>query len=145
MPVFPSNKEIPAIILRSQSFEKTGTCDESVSRAEYGSSRDRLSRNDNRMMKTWIQTKFFHVALLVCVFLLPTDVWADSIDYDTDVRPILESHCIKCHGDKVQKGDLRLDTLSPDFLKDRRAAERWHDVRDALNQGHCPTGNRKFV
>ena len=30
------------------------------------------------------------------------------------------------------------DTLSPNVRKDRRAAETWHDVRDAVNLGEMP-------
>src|SRR5262249_30333012 len=31
------------------------------------------------------------------------------VDSDKDVRPILAASCYSCHGDKKQKGDLRLD------------------------------------
>ncbi len=30
--------------------------------------------------------------------------------YENNVRPILEKSCFKCHGDKKQKAQLRLDT-----------------------------------
>ena len=63
---------------------------------------------------------------------------AGAIDFQSQVRPILEEHCLKCHGGKKQKGDLRLDTLSSNFLDDRPAAETWHDVKDALNLGEMP-------
>ncbi len=33
-----------------------------------------------------------------------------KIDFDTDVKPILAAHCVKCHGPAKQKGGLRLDT-----------------------------------
>ena len=63
---------------------------------------------------------------------------AAPLDYQSQVRPILKERCFKCHGEKKQKGKLRLDTLSADLLNDRPAAERWHDVRDALNLGDMP-------
>ena len=31
------------------------------------------------------------------------------IEFGRDVRPILESSCWKCHGDRKQRGGLRLD------------------------------------
>ena len=65
-------------------------------------------------------------------------VHAAPVDFPSQVRPILEAHCFKCHGEEKQKGKLRLDTLSADLLQDRRSAERWHDVRDALNLGDMP-------
>jgi len=33
-----------------------------------------------------------------------------AVDFDADVLPILEDHCIDCHGDEKQKSNLRLDT-----------------------------------
>lgn len=35
--------------------------------------------------------------------------------YATKIRPIFSSQCVKCHGPKLQKGDLRLD--SPDAIR----------------------------
>ena len=75
--------------------------------------------------------------LLFSVLIL-TAASQESIDFKTRVLPILESHCFKCHGPKKQKGDLRLDTLSIDLIKDRAAAETWHDVKDALNLAEMP-------
>jgi mono/diheme cytochrome c family protein len=63
---------------------------------------------------------------------------APSADFKRDVYPVLKKHCFKCHGPKKQKSDLRLDTLSTDLLKDRPAAETWHDVLNALNLGEMP-------
>ena len=34
---------------------------------------------------------------------------AHSADFDADIRPILQQHCIACHGSKKQEGGLRLD------------------------------------
>ncbi|WDE95334.1 DUF1549 domain-containing protein [Lentisphaera profundi] len=34
-----------------------------------------------------------------------------AVDFHKDIKPILESQCIKCHGPKKDKGSLRLDTL----------------------------------
>ena len=62
----------------------------------------------------------------------------EAIHFEKQVRPILKKHCFKCHGEKKQKGDLRLDTLSSDLSKDRVAAEAWHDVRNALNLSEMP-------
>ena len=50
-------------------------------------------------------------------FLLPLTAAAclvppvsGAVDFATEVRPILEDHCIDCHGDEKQKSGLRLDT-----------------------------------
>src|SRR6187401_1172907 len=39
---------------------------------------------------------------------------AASFDFDKDVRPLLEQHCVECHGAEKQKGKLRVDAR--DFL-----------------------------
>src|SRR5438309_1779083 len=31
--------------------------------------------------------------------------------FETQVRPLLAANCVSCHGEKKQKGDLRLDSL----------------------------------
>ena len=37
---------------------------------------------------------------------------ADAPDFVRDIQPILEENCIRCHGEKKDKGELRLDTHS---------------------------------
>src|SRR5687768_15671473 len=34
----------------------------------------------------------------------------DKIDFAKSIQPILEKRCVECHGEKKQKGDLRLDS-----------------------------------
>ena len=58
---------------------------------------------------------------------------------------MLEEYCIKCHGADKQKGDVRLDTLSTDFLNDRRAAEIWHDASDQIKLGEMPPEGEKAL
>ncbi len=53
------------------------------------------------------------------------------------VRPFLEGHCTACHGEKKQKGDLRLDTLSGDFAN-ISAAAHWMEVMERINSGDMP-------
>jgi hypothetical protein len=36
-----------------------------------------------------------------------------SLDFESDIRPILASRCVRCHGADAQEGELRLD--SPEF------------------------------
>ena len=63
---------------------------------------------------------------------------AEEYTYNEHVRPILEENCFKCHGPKKQKGDMRLDTLSSDFINNPANAETWHDVLGMLNRGEMP-------
>ena len=34
---------------------------------------------------------------------------AASADFEKEIRPLLQKHCVECHGEKKQKGELRLD------------------------------------
>jgi len=39
-------------------------------------------------------------------------LWANSafaVDFDRTIRPLLQERCVECHGEKKQKGELRLD------------------------------------
>jgi len=81
---------------------------------------------------------FTRILTLPLTVLWSVGACSGAIDFSSQVLPIIEEHCFKCHGEKKQKGKLRLDTLSPDLLKNRIAAETWHDVRDALNLGEMP-------
>ncbi|HSJ02713.1 MAG TPA: c-type cytochrome domain-containing protein [Verrucomicrobium sp.] len=36
---------------------------------------------------------------------------AEPAFYKSKIRPLLETHCIKCHGAEKQKSNLRLDSL----------------------------------
>ena len=36
---------------------------------------------------------------------------AESVDFNREVRPILELHCLKCHGPEKPKGKLQMSTM----------------------------------
>ena len=45
--------------------------------------------------------------ILIFLFLAAGSLLA--VDFDQDIRPLLQQHCVECHGEKKQKGELRLD------------------------------------
>jgi|SRR6266478_5390403 len=47
----------------------------------------------------------------VDVSKIPPAADKTGLTYATDIKPILDKSCIKCHGPEKQKGKLRLDTL----------------------------------
>jgi len=51
--------------------------------------------------------------LLTLLIALPAA--AAPVDFVHDVRPILDRHCIECHGEKKQKSGLRLDVKAAAF------------------------------
>jgi len=44
--------------------------------------------------------------LLLSIFL------AGPVDYSRDVKPLLAEHCVSCHGERLTRGGLRLDTAA---------------------------------
>ncbi|MEC5127462.1 DUF1592 domain-containing protein [Verrucomicrobiales bacterium BCK34] len=49
----------------------------------------------------------------------------------------LEKHCVSCHGPDKEKGDLRVDTLSRDFVKGIDS-HVWAEVVEKINSGEMP-------
>ncbi|HEX5052213.1 MAG TPA: c-type cytochrome domain-containing protein, partial [Planctomycetota bacterium] len=64
----------------------------------------------------------------------PAATRASTIDYATQVEPILAEHCMRCHGEKKHKGDVRFDVLDP-TMSTGAAAATWHAALDMLHRG----------
>lgn len=47
----------------------------------------------------------------VDVSKLPPPATKTGLKFESDIRPIFEKSCFKCHGAEKQKGKLRLDSL----------------------------------
>ena len=58
-----------------------------------------------------MKTLIFSVAVLLLAGSLQAEV-----DFNKDIKPILESRCVKCHGKKKQKGEYRLSNAK-DIVK----------------------------
>ena len=65
---------------------------------------------------------------------------AGLLDFEREVKPFLARHCLSCHGEKKQKGDLRVDLLEGKFGEPRMAG-RWTEVMDRINSGEMPPEN----
>ena len=50
--------------------------------------------------------------VLITIFCSNWQVSRASVDYLTEIKPILKSRCYACHGSLMQKSGLRLDTVS---------------------------------
>ena len=79
------------------------------------------------------------VALVALVASLSVGVEAadTSVAFAATLDPFIAKYCTDCHGAKKQKGDVRLDTLSPN-LTDPKVAIAWRDVIDAMRKGEMP-------
>jgi mono/diheme cytochrome c family protein len=56
---------------------------------------------------------------------------------DAVVKPFFTEHCNKCHGEKKQKGDLRVDTLKIDFDSPKTMGH-WEEIMNRINSGDMP-------
>ncbi len=76
--------------------------------------------------------------LPACALAAPPEAAPEAAQaYDTQVRPILATHCLECHGIEKPKGDLRLDRLKSD-LADAEAAKTWQKVLERIQSGEMP-------
>lgn len=57
----------------------------------------------------------FYVAMLAIVGTVVGTIAKASPDFSREVRPLLDKHCLKCHGPEKQKGGLRFDTKEGAF------------------------------
>lgn len=62
---------------------------------------------------------------------------ADAAGFDEAVKPFFQKYCFRCHDEKKQKGEFRLDSLSRDFT-DGKAAQQWEEVIFRMNSGEMP-------
>lgn len=74
---------------------------------------------------------------LISIFILVSEGWAEDPNYDKQILPLIEKHCVKCHGPEKQKGKFRIDTLGKK-LAEGESAGFWHEVLDQLNEGEMP-------
>lgn len=73
-------------------------------------------------------TRFFFI---FCVGMATTVVAAEPFE------AFLDKHCVRCHGPKKVKRDLRIDTLSRDF-KAGLDGHLWAEIVERINSGEMP-------
>src|SRR5436190_9672195 len=81
------------------------------------------------MMRTLVSVAF--------VFVSSTSMAAEPADFDAAVQPFFKTYCLRCHDDKTQKGDFRLDTLARDFAN-QTIAQKWGELLFRINSGEMP-------
>lgn len=53
------------------------------------------------------------------------------------ISGFFNNYCVKCHSEKKQKGDVRLDHVAHKIV-DHADVSQWQDILDALNTGEMP-------
>ena len=61
------------------------------------------------------QNGILAATLLGGSLLLPVASEAANVDFSTEIRPLLEVHCVSCHGGKKPKGKFSLETRAQAF------------------------------
>ena len=61
----------------------------------------------------------------------------DSENHVKIIQPYVQKYCIECHGSRIQKADLRLDTLPNDFT-DPAVTAKWAEVVNVINTHQMP-------
>ena len=75
---------------------------------------------------------------ILLLVLVPGLVSAEPSPIHRDtMEPFLKKYCMKCHGEKKQKGHTRFDTISW-LITSNTDAQDWQDVLDVLNSGDMP-------
>jgi len=83
------------------------------------------------------------ISALASLVVLPSGAWAQSAEEsvnlpaDLNVKRFLNQFCMDCHGEAIQEGDLRFDTLELD-LTNEGAIEIWNRVFTQVQFGEMP-------
>lgn len=86
------------------------------------------------LMSKWI---FASLAIYLLLTSTRTVTAIEGSDYESNVAPLLDKFCFRCHAEETQENDLRIDNLDRDFLKGHDF-ETWHDILDSINRGEMP-------
>lgn len=77
------------------------------------------------------------LATLTLAPFLSLAAQSPTVGFDTAVRPFLQQHCTKCHGEKKQAGKLALHPLDGS-LASEKSREVWARVAEKLWLGEMP-------
>jgi hypothetical protein len=83
-----------------------------------------------------------HRILYLSLVLACLDTVGHSAEpsFQKDLQPFLENYCVRCHNDKTQQGEFRLDALSNEV--GRKDTKHWAEVMERINSGEMPPKNQ---
>ncbi|MFT5469016.1 MAG: mono/diheme cytochrome c family protein [Verrucomicrobiales bacterium] len=87
------------------------------------------------LSSTTIMIRSF-LSLSLFASLFHAGIAAAEPDFGKDLQPFLEQHCLRCHGEKKQKGDLRIDQLSQRIGFEDTTL--WAEVMERISSGEMP-------
>lgn len=92
-------------------------------------------------LTTFLRRTIPALALVSIVPILRADEQPHA-QLDEKHRTFFRDYCIECHGEKKQKGKLRLDDL-PFALDTVERADRWQKILNQVNSGEMPPDDVK--
>ena len=84
-----------------------------------------------------MKPSIFLQVFILCVFVPLCATQTVAAAPLNALKPFLKQHCYECHSAKMQKNELRFDTLGPD-LSEPETLRTWQDILDQLNLGEMP-------
>jgi hypothetical protein len=82
---------------------------------------------------------------LIALLLITTVVLAAKVNFKRDVQPILETHCVRCHGDGLAMKGLRVDKQERAMMAIVRKKPDESRVYLAAKSGYMPPGPHKLA
>jgi len=80
--------------------------------------------------------------ILAALGLCSETAWARDAPDDGSIAPFFSNYCVKCHGEKRQKGNLNLKSLELGPIKDDRL-ETWRMIAEQLRFRDMPPEDEK--
>ena len=62
--------------------------------------------------------------------------------FERDIKPLLQTYCVRCHGPTKAEANIRLDDIDGDIVNGEHF-DRWEDIREAFNSGEMPPEDQK--
>lgn len=62
---------------------------------------------------------------------------ANLAEFQSVIRPLLEQHCIDCHGPDLQEGNIQVDQLNPNLLQGEDT-DWWIEIFSVITKGEMP-------
>jgi len=82
------------------------------------------------------------LTLLIGIFAGALESAAAPSEFEKFVKPFLQANCLRCHGEKKQKGKLALHEVSFDFTK-TETSDLWLEIIEQLTAGDMPPPDEK--
>jgi Protein of unknown function (DUF1592)/Protein of unknown function (DUF1588)/Protein of unknown function (DUF1587)/Protein of unknown function (DUF1595)/Protein of unknown function (DUF1585)/Planctomycete cytochrome C len=91
--------------------------------------------------------KILHCCMFVFICLCSaTVVYGEPTNIETafknEIKPFLETYCVKCHGTDKQKGSIQLHALNSDFTNGKQA-QTWENILEILQFEQMPPEGEK--